>query len=301
MINKQHYSNHTFDKATHLRDIAEYNPISSAILFWKGDFFLKKENNVTQLFIEIPVEYSNLNKIFLGLKNEKEIWCIDLSDIEEDKVKIQLNDPSIFLSEIRNFSLQLTQEEAALLSYSKGIIEWNQQNIFCPACGHKTRVAQKGHSKICSNHSCKKQHFPRINPAVIVVIEHISKNKPAECLLNLKVIDGKKFCFLFAGFMEVGESIEDTAKREMMEELHLDIDNIEYVASQPWSFSSSLMLGLTANTNSRAFKIEPTEIEEAQWFTAKELREQLDNEELFVLAKDSISSFLIHHWLNKNV
>ena len=108
-------------------------------------------------------------------------------------------------------------------------------------------------------------------------------------------------CSLFSGFSEIGESLEDTVKREMKEEVNVTVNNIKYITSQPWSFPASMMVGFTAETKSKEFSIDDKEIKEARWFSAKEINQMVQDKKLVISKKDSISNFLIELWVKKNI
>jgi NAD+ diphosphatase len=94
-------------------------------------------------------------------------------------------------------------------------VNWNGTHQFCNNCGSKTTAKEKGHRRKCQNNLCERFQFPRIDPAVIVLIEYKPKNQPPLCLLNMNKNEYGYMCSLFSGFSEIGESLEDTVKREM--------------------------------------------------------------------------------------
>lgn len=300
MKRKQIYSNNDFDRAVELREIITDVPNVSFIPIFKEKFFLTISEETVSVIMTTPVELISISdkKYFLGISNNTEIWCIDLSDIEYTTVSKYITDSSLLC--VRDCFHLIKDTDASLLAYVKGILNWNNTHQFCNNCGCKTKIEEKGHRRKCQNNLCGTTHFPRINPAVIVLIEYKPKNQPPLCLLNMHKKEYGHMCSLFSGFSEIGESLEDTVKREMKEEVNVTVDKIKYIASQPWSFPASLMFGFTAKTKSKEFNIDDKEIKEARWFSAKEINQMVQDKKLVISKKDSISNYLIELWVNRN-
>jgi|TARA_B110000208_G_scaffold43132_1_gene57069 NAD+ diphosphatase len=163
-------------------------------------------------------------------------------------------------------SLLFSQSELAFTLAGKAaqLIDWYGSHRFCGACGTETSNHPEQRAVIC--HSCKKHYFPRINPCAIMLIVDGDK-----ILLARSARFKSNFFSCLAGFMEVGETAEETVAREVREEVGLEIENIRYLKSQSWPFPSQLMLGFIADYKSGDIVPEPGEIEEANWYHVDEL------------------------------
>lgn len=144
------------------------------------------------------------------------------------------------------------------------IVEWDRTHQYCGRCGSKTYTKDNERAKAC--HECKLMNFPRLSPAVIMAVE-----KGNELLLARSAHFPTGMFSVLAGFVEPGETIEECVVREVKEEVGITVGNVRYVASQPWPFPNSLMLGFTAEYIEGELNLDPVEIAEAGWFTADAL------------------------------
>jgi len=154
----------------------------------------------------------------------------------------------------------LTDGDAPLFAAALSLSRWHTRHRFCANCGHSTDLVRGGWSRRCP--SCSAEHFPRVDPVVIMIAEH-----GGELLLGRQPHYPPDRYSALAGFVEVGESIEDAVRRELHEEAGIAVRDVRYVASQPWPFPSSLMIGCSARAESRALTIDRTELEDARWFS----------------------------------
>ena len=146
------------------------------------------------------------------------------------------------------------------------IVYWDESFVFCPKCGNKLEY-NTALSKICK--VCNNEIWPRINPAIIVLI---SRGDGKILLIHAKNFRGNFFGAV-AGFLEIGETLEECVKREVFEETGLEINNIRYFSSQPWPYPSGLMVGFFADYVSGEIKIQESELSDAQWFSIDNLPE----------------------------
>jgi len=164
------------------------------------------------------------------------------------------------------------------------IVQWRQDSVFCGRCGAKNTDVPNDVQRLCPK--CGRSEFPRICPAVIVVITD-DENR-------ILLAHNEKFkaglYSLIAGFYEAGETLEKTVIREIHEEVNIEVKDIFYIKSQPWPFPNSLMIGFRARYSSGIIKPDGVEIKDAQWFTRDNLPE--------LPAEGSLSRFLINRWLN---
>lgn len=237
------------------------------------------------------------DRVFLGKRDGTAHYVLDLSALEESEVR-QHGD----LSDLRFFGSLLAPEEAGLLAYARAILHWHQQHRFCGACGSPTRSEVAGHVRRCTSESCNLEHFPRTDPAVIMLVEDGDR-----CLLGRQSRWPPGMVSTLAGFVEPGESLEEAVTREVREESGIQVRDVRYQGSQPWPFPCSIMLGFRATATSTEIKIDESELESAAWFTRDEVRrfgelnfsrfEAPPPGSWLVPPRDSIARWLINGWL----
>ena len=158
----------------------------------------------------------------------------------------------------------LSLAEAPLFAAALSLAWWHSRHRFCANCGHESAIERGGWSRRCA--SCGAQHFPRVDPVVIMLAEHDGK-----LLLGRQPQYPPGRYSALAGFLEPGESIEAAVARELHEEAGIAVADVTYIASQPWPFPSSLMIGCHARSLGDQLTIDFTELEDARWFTRKEI------------------------------
>jgi NAD+ diphosphatase len=146
------------------------------------------------------------------------------------------------------------------------VVEWDRDHRFCGRCGTATRRGDKPGELARNCPSCGLQHYPRISPAAIVLIQDGDR-----LLLARSPHFAPGVYSTIAGFVDPGESLEETVVREVREEVGVELRNVRYFDSQPWPFPHSLMVGFTAEYAGGEIVIDPTEIEDARWFTPHDL------------------------------
>ncbi len=162
----------------------------------------------------------------------------------------------------------LSTEEAALYGGARSLVDWHARHRFCAVCGSPTDLFRGGWGRRCG--SCNAEHFPRVDPVVIMLAE-----------FEGRVLVGRQggfppgFFSALAGFVEPGESLEEAVARELFEEAGIHVSDVSYVASQPWPFPSSLMIGCRAVAKDPALTLDTTEIEAAMWVDRAEVRAAL--------------------------
>ena len=166
----------------------------------------------------------------------------------------------------------LPADEGALLAYARGLAWWQGNARFCERCGHPLRSENGGHVRRCTNPDDAHSTFPRTDPAVIMLVVHEPDGGGApRCLLGRSPAWPEGVFSTLAGFVEPGESLEQAVSREVFEESAVRTTDVRYVASQPWPFPRSIMLGFEAVATSTAIDVDPVELADARWFTREEL------------------------------
>ncbi len=191
--------------------------------------------------------------------------------------------------DLRTIASVLPAEDAGLLGYARAMVSWRQRHRFCGTCGAPTRAAKGGHVVLCTNAACGVEQFPRIDPAIIVLISDGER-----ALLGRQASWPAGRYSTIAGFVEPGESLEDAVEREVLEETGVAVDRIQYHSSQPWPFPASLMLGFTARALSTRVQRKDKELEDARWFS----REDVIARQVLLPPGQSISFRLIEHWFD---
>jgi NAD+ diphosphatase len=195
---------------------------------------------------------------------------------------------------LREAATELPAAEAGLAAYAASLLAWHRRHRFCANCGAPTEARDGGHERFCP--TCEAHHFPRTDPVVIVRV-----SDGADALLLGRQARWPEGRFsLLAGYVEPGETLEEAVRREVLEESGVVLDSVSYVASQPWPFPSSLMLGFGA----LAARGEPVpgddELAEVGWFEREELERAARGEGPLLLAPPySIARRLIDAWLGE--
>ncbi|MBX3593683.1 NAD(+) diphosphatase [Sphingomonas sp.] len=159
-------------------------------------------------------------------------------------------------------------DQASLYAAARSLVDWHQRHGFCAACGSATEIFRSGWARRCGG--CGAEHFPRTDPVVIMLAEHDGR----ALVGRQKAWPAGRYSAL-AGFVEVGESIEEAVARETLEEAGVQVRSVRYVASQPWPFASSLMIACIAEAQDDALDLDRNEIEDAMWVTRDEVRAAL--------------------------
>lgn len=267
---------------------ALFIPISDSKLFFQKDeqsnpFFLSSKD-IENYKIDIS-EF-----IFLGCKNDTPYFLIEINGTIKSELENKYN-----LIELRNALPLLTVTDKTILLQARAMNYWYTTNKFCGICGSINLSKEAGNLLVCSNSSCGQSHFPRTDPAIIVLV-----TKDDKCLLATnKSWPGNRYSTL-AGFVEPGETLEEAVKREVFEETGIIVENIKYVSSQPWPFPSSLMLGFTADAVNNEIVIDDYEIEHAAWFSREEILKSINNKTIKMPNRISIAFNLIRTWFNED-
>lgn len=218
--------------------------------------------------------------VFLGERDGVAWFALDLGDRPP---------PAGRPMELRAVSLLLPAGEAGMLAHARALAHWHRSHRHCGWCGGATAPIHGGHARRCPG--CGREHFPRTDPAVIVLVTH-----GEQCLLARSPRFPPGMYSTLAGFVEPGESLEETLAREVLEEVGVEIEGATYRGSQPWPFPQSLMLGFRARARTTRLVLDPEEIEGALWLGRDELLDEA-RRPVRLPSPDSIARFLIEEWL----
>ncbi len=235
-------------------------------------------------------KFAHGEELFLGIDNGISYfaWCSDAMDFESFETLENYQT-------LRTLGDFLTQLEMGLAIHSQAIANWHHTHQFCARCGAPTLSANGGSLRKCSTDGS--EHYPRTDGAVIVLVKD---DKDRVLLGRQKVWPEKRFS-CFAGFVEPGESFEQTVLREVFEESGIKADEITYLGSQPWPFPASIMISFSAiATNPAAAKADGEEIEEIIWLTREEMCAAIANQSLTLPPGMSVARKMIEFWYEKN-
>ena len=244
--------------------------------------------------------------IYLGHRAERAVFAADLDALDDKKVSdiVEHAAPGCRFIDLRRVGALLSAEQGSILAYGRALARWHRNHRFCAGCGSPSESMRGGHMRHCRH--CGRDHFPRIDPAVIMLVELVD---PADgvprCLLGRHAgLPGRMYSTL-AGYVDPGETLEQAVVREVWEESRVHVTDVRYVASQPWPFAGSLMLGFRACSTDREPDVSMDELEDARWFSANELRRFVefsdDAADGFQFPRrDSIARLLIDQWLAEN-
>jgi len=283
------------DRAAHRRkdllwlEHAANDPRSVFVPVWRGQNLLVQNNaGLSAVLLErndemfVSMQPQADRRVFLGLFRDRACFAFAVDHEQQPP-----DSPLAQFQDIRMILGTLPREEAGVLAYARALITWRERHRFCGTCGAHTEPTQAGHAMRCTNAACHTQTFPRIDPAIIVLITDGER-----ALLGRQPAWRPGWYSTIAGFCEPGESLEDAVAREVLEETGVFVDQVHYHSSQPWPFPSSLMLGFTAHAQTIDIHRADDELEDARWFT----REDIACGKVATPPPVSISGCLIRDW-----
>ena len=263
------------------------NPRARAICFHNGAPAMRAEGGLKRIH---PSELIGRNlhdpgPIFLGLDGDTPLFAASVANPED------ITDPELF-QELRMATRGLSPNEMALAGRAKSLLDWHINHRFCAKCGQVSQPQEGGLKRKCP--SCETEHFPRVNPVVIMLI--LSDDK---VLLGRGAGWPEGAMSALAGFISPGESMEEAVARETFEEVGIRIRNPRYIFSQPWPWPSQLMMGVFCDAESEELTINKDELEDAQWFTRDEVQAVYNKtgEAFLRLPRFTIAHHLLRHWL----
>lgn len=269
------------------------SPLARLIPVWESRNLFSNGAAVQPVFIRALESQGLLEAAesitFLGEVDEKPFFAIGLSQANGSLAE----DLSKFgdFKDLKAMAPLLEPEAGALLSHARAMVHWHRSTSFCGGCGHATKIVDAGYRRVCNNAECGRQHFPRTDPAIIVLVAC-----DGGCLLGRQKIWPQGFYSTIAGFVEPGESLEEAVAREVAEETSIRVKEVLYHSSQPWPFPGSIMLGFMAAAGSTAIALSDQELEDARWFTRDDIERDLRSGNLRLPTRVSIAYRLIEDW-----
>jgi len=227
--------------------------------------------------------FSGEMPVFLGMFRDQPAFAVHI----DRAIEAPFTDRGTF-HDLRYLGSLLPADEANLCAHARALVVWHDVQRHCGRCGSPTAPHAGGNTRVCQNADCAAQFFPRVDPAIIVLVADGDS-----CLLGRQSQWPEGRYSTIAGFVEPGESLEDAVFREVEEETNVAVSDVTYHSSQPWPFPSSLMLGFSARATSRDIQLNDGELEDAQWFTRKELASGFPK----LPPRLSIARRLVDNWL----
>lgn len=296
------YSTAGLDRAGHRRTdpdwLAEAREAPDAMFVphWQGRLLVETpEGGAPRAVLSArPHADAGHREAFLGLLGETPVFAADLSALD-DPLAV-LDGARGDFEDLRGLAGALPAQEAGLLATAKALFHWHSRQRFCGRCGGACVPERAGHVMRCTQ--CGAEHFPRTDPAVIMLITRTAPGGEAHALLgqSQRFPPDRNMYSTLAGFVEPGETLEDAVRREVAEEVGVAVGRVTYHGSQPWPFPASLMLGFRGDAESEAIVLDEDEMRDARWLTRADIRARRE-QGFNIPPKDSIARRLIEEWL----
>lgn len=299
------FSGNPLDRAQHERRDAAWlaeqlaSPRSRFLPFWKLSVLSDESESPALLWLDAGVRRyldDSAPPLLLGMHDGVAHFAVDLSALEDPIATIGLEGARF--AEARGLALRLPPGDAGILAHGRSLVDWHHRHRFCGVCGAPTSLREGGASRQCD--ACEANHFPRTDPVVIMVVW-----RGERCVLGRRATGPYNRHSCLAGYIDQGETIEEAVRREVKEEVGLDVDEVTYHSSQPWPFPSTLMIGCFAHATSDDIHVDEDEIDEARWFSRDELRAAIDapgpHLGFAVPERIAIAHHLIRAWVDSSI
>jgi NAD+ diphosphatase len=302
------YSGSPLDRASHRRDDANFiaaalaDPETLFVPVWRAKSLLRgvetgaPEAVLLTTLAAAAMGVESRPHAFLGLWGARAVFALDLS-AEEDPGPLLAELPGVSFTDLRAVAGQLAPGEASVLAHARGLMHWRTRHGFCGVCGGRCEPRSAGNAMACT--VCNAAHFPRTDPAVIMLVSHRDAGGVERCLLaHSHRFPLVQMYSTLAGFVEPGETLEEAVAREVFEEAGVRVRDVTYHSSQPWPFPSSIMLGFYAVTDDPTLTVDPEELKDARWFSRDDIR-NIEALGMRLPRVDSIARRLIEDWVER--
>ena len=242
--------------------------------------------------IAAKLRMSNGPWAFLGLLQEKAVFAVDIGAVD-DPLPLLPESLGAFV-DLRSVGWGVPKPEASVLAHARGLMHWRARHRFCGVCGGVCAIKSSGHMMQCT--ACEAQHFPRTDPAVIMLVHQGDRAILGHSTRFPRAAPRATMYSTLAGFVEPGETLEEAVRREVLEEVGIACGDVHYHSSQPWPFPGNIMLGFYAEGLSEEITIDPEELTDARWFSKDQMR-NADQHGFQLPRADSIARRLIEDWL----
>lgn len=278
----------------------------TVLALWRGKPLVTGDGALYWLPPGHPALAKGDGPVFLGLDDGQPRFAVDISDWSPEAgaeaVAAGFFDPSVQhhpalgevagFRELRGVMTALSPRAAELAATAKAVLHWHRSHGFCATCGAPSTMAEGGWQRRCP--ACGAQHFPRTDPVVIMLV-----TRGNAVLLGRSPGWPTGMYSLLAGFVEPGETVEAAVRREVLEEAGIRCGAVRYLASQPWPFPASLMIGAATEALDVALKVDPEELEAARWVSREEVVQALAGQhpEIRPPRRGAIAEFILRNWL----
>ncbi len=278
------------DRAEHLREDhdalrAHWPRARLLVLDEAGDAHFHGDEDLPEFLLGQALATLPAEASFLGLDEAGAWFALPLGALQS----AGLGEPPARRLDLRSAAVRWPALPASVFAQARALLHWQQRNRFCGCCGEPLVLVRGGFSARCAR--CAIEHYPRTDPAIIVAVSDGER-----LLLGRQAAWPAGRWSVLAGFLEPGESLEQTVVREVMEEAGVQVRDCQYMASQPWPFPAALMLGFRASADPQPVAV-GAELEDARWFSAAELRDLVASGEMKLSPRLSISRWLIDDWM----
>ena len=295
------YAGSQLDRAAHLREddrwiaAALAAPDTLFVPLWRSRSLLRgvAEGRPEAIFLTgeaaAALRMAGGPWAFLGLWDGRALFAVDASAAENPLPLLPAGVGEFV--DLRAAAGLLPPGDASVLAHARALLHWRARHGFCGVCGHACTAESAGHVMRCTNPACAAQHFPRTDPAVIMLV-----TRGDRALLGHARRFPTNMYSTLAGFVEPGESLEEAVAREVFEESGVRVGRVDYHSSQPWPFPGSIMLGFYAEALTEEIVLDRNELEDARWFTRADIRNP-GALQFSVPRGDSIARRLIDDWV----
>jgi NAD+ diphosphatase len=297
----RHFPRLGLEREAHLRSnlawLGEQRANAAPVyVMWRGQNLFAVSGDKRPFVLPFAALPTSVEPIFLGLRSGREpvfaATLIEPGTASEALSQLSLDKTRARFLQFRDPRGVLTPEDQQVLLYVRALVNWHEAQKYCCRCGSPTVPEEAGHIMSCTNPECATKHFPRSDPATIMLVRHGDK-----CLLGRQPSWPEGIFSTLAGFVEAGESVEDAVIREVKEEAGIEITNLCYFGSQPWPFPQSLMLGYFADALTTEI-VCGQELAEVRWFDIADTSEILRRHIARFPHIETISQKLMKQWLS---